>query len=679
MAVYFYICNMKNLLLVFITGTCILTSCRQKEKKPLYKNANEDWVWGKKNLSPKFTWLRNHKEYESQHFKDSFYTYYNDYVKKENIDSASHFLDYYSGQLNMLEAYDTLLCQTENNFIATYKNSANADVRYLLPGIVYHLAAQYQFKGDMDSAIYWNNFIASCADAIPVTKSFAMQNNAALYLEKGKLDMALPMFISAAEFSRQGNAPIPESMNYAMIGNTYGDLGAYDEAVKYYDLAINKMIIEKEVPDQVDFYYQKIKMLYNNTKDTTAIIVTADSLEACKKPILERYLSKSRSYLYRINTALYYKYECLNKPDSSNWYLQQCKQLADSIKNKGLKTDFAILTFENELKYKKKVSDEKKLLEITEKQVASNSLSTAEVLYGFLADNANKNNPSAALNYYKKQKEIQDKRLALNNKGKLFELVEKYETEKKEQQIILQKEELKNKNKTIALLFAALGFIGFAALAYRYWQSRKKLKIEKQMSENYTRQLLEKTEEERKRIATDLHDSISHELMGLKNSNTEGFKQVNQKIDTIINDIRIISRNLHPIMFDKVGLQNTIEQMAERVQQQNEFLLTSDINYANSLSAATELQIYRIIQEAINNIVKYANAIAGKISITETDTQVIVEIKDNGKGFDVAHTLNSSKAFGLHNIIERSKAIGGKANIASGNAGTVINIVIPKK
>jgi two-component system, NarL family, sensor kinase len=229
------------------------------------------------------------------------------------------------------------------------------------------------------------------------------------------------------------------------------------------------------------------------------------------------------------------------------------------------------------------------------------------------------------------------------------------------------------------LLLAALAFIVLAALAYRYWQSRKKLKIEKQMSENYTRQLLEKTEEERKRIATDLHDSISHELMGLKSSNTEEFKQANQKIDTIINDIRVISRNLHPVMFDKVGLQNTIEQMAERVQQQHGCLLTADINYANSLSSATELQIYRITQEAINNIVKYANAIAGKISINETDTQVMVEIKDNGKGFDVAHTLNSSKAFGLHNIIERSKAIGGKANIASGNTGTVINIVIPKK
>ncbi len=668
---------MIKLFYLFIIATYLLSSCQKKAKQPVYKNANEDWIWGKKNLSPRFNWLKNHKEFESQHFKDSFNTYYYNFIKNEQEDSAAYFIDYYSGQLNMLSNYDATMCSIENEFIKKYETSTKPNVLYEIPSVAYHLAGQYEFKGDLDSAIFWSNYIINHAQTIPQIKAFSMQNIGALYIRQGKLDKALPLFISAGRFHHNINNPIPESMSYAQIAKTYGDLAAYDEAKQYYDRAINMMIKEDERPNQVDFYYQKIKMLYNNIKDTAAVIVTADSLATCMKPIFEKYFSKSKSYRYRINTGIYYKYECINKPGSSNWYLQQCKTLADSIKNDELKTDYAILAIQHELKYNKKVSDEKKLLDITQKQVVANNLSDAELLYGFLAKNATVNKPGEALQYFNKQKEIQEKRLALNNKGKLFELAEKYETEKKEQQILLQKEALKGKSKTIALLIAALSFIILSALAYRYWLSRKKIKKEKQMTETYTKQLLEKTEEERKRIATDLHDSISHELLSLKTATKDEFNLLNNKIDSIINDVRIISRNLHPVLFDKVGLQNTIEQMVERVQFNNNFMLTSNINYTNRLSKASELQVYRIIQEATNNMVKYANAVAGKISIIENTNEVQIEIKDNGKGFDVETVLNSNNAFGLHNIIQRSNAIGGKSTIISGNNGTTINIIIP--
>jgi two-component system NarL family sensor kinase len=260
-----------------------------------------------------------------------------------------------------------------------------------------------------------------------------------------------------------------------------------------------------------------------------------------------------------------------------------------------------------------------------------------------------------------------------------FEANKKFETEKKEKQILVQQKNIAAKQRSIVALIASLAVLILSVLLFFFYQKQKQLKRQKTESFQFTQQLFEKTEEERKRIATDLHDSISHELISLKSATQTEFTQVNSKIDAIINDIRIISRNLHPVLFDKVGLQNTIEQMVERVQQQNNFMLTADIDYNNSLSSSAALQVYRIIQEAVTNIVKYANAIAGKIIITEDATKVYIEIKDNGKGFDVTETLNSSKAFGLYNIMERSKAIGGEAKITSSNAGTIINIVIPKK
>ncbi len=226
----------------------------------------------------------------------------------------------------------------------------------------------------------------------------------------------------------------------------------------------------------------------------------------------------------------------------------------------------------------------------------------------------------------------------------------------------------------------------------RIWKKEKEEKIElleiektnqliqdKINSLNFTKQLLETTELERKRIATDLHDSISHELLNLKSIFKQDIGVVNAKIDSIINDIRGISRNLHPVMFDKIGLVPNIEQLVERIQTQSDFLVNTEINYKGTLTSAEELQIYRIIQEALTNIVKYAKAHAAKITISDSNGLVAIEIKDNGKGFNVKETLNSGKAFGLHNILERSRAIAGEAQIDSTDNGTNIHIKILKK
>lgn len=175
-----------------------------------------------------------------------------------------------------------------------------------------------------------------------------------------------------------------------------------------------------------------------------------------------------------------------------------------------------------------------------------------------------------------------------------------------------------------------------------------------------------------------MHDSVSHELLSLKNSLDEKTEAANTKIDSIINDIRSISRNLHPVLFDKIGLKESINQMVERTQLVNDFMVTADIDYVANLSSSDELQIYRIVQEALSNIIKYADAIAAKITIAETKNNIRIEIKDNGKGFDVNQTLNNKNSFGLHNIIERSRAIGGEAKIVSDKNGTIITIEIKK-
>lgn len=287
---------------------------------------------------------------------------------------------------------------------------------------------------------------------------------------------------------------------------------------------------------------------------------------------------------------------------------------------------------------------------------------------------------------YKKAFETRAKENVLSeqiNSGEITNLLQKNQLSKqlnetiKENQIIDYKLKIKNLWLLISGFLILLLLVSFRL--FQIQKNRKQIKKETQMKTLFTKQLFKAIEDERKRIATDLHDGIGNELGVMKHFSTASAAQWNTKIDSIIEEIRTISRNLHPVMFDRIGLKITLEQLVERVQYHQNFMLTTEIDYTTPLNSDIELQMYRIIQEAVTNMVKHANAIAGKITITENEKAVLVEIKDNGKGFNRKEILENGRSFGLLNIMERSKAIGGRAIIKSDNSGTLITIEILKK
>lgn len=263
-------------------------------------------------------------------------------------------------------------------------------------------------------------------------------------------------------------------------------------------------------------------------------------------------------------------------------------------------------------------------------------------------------------------------------KGKLFELERKYDVELKEKTILKQEQKLSERNRTIFVLIAIVVIVLMISGLLFVWNKYRHNLKEKNLSEHFTAQMLLKTEEERKRIASDLHDSVSNELVNLRHAIENSQYQLKDKVDTILDEVRSISRNLSPTLFDKVGLSKSVEQLAEKTQQQEDFFLTADINYSGVLSNPKELQIYRIIQESVTNMIKHAEAHAGKITISETQQQVIVEIKDNGKGFDVQKMLQQGNCFGLLNITERAKYINAQVEYKSSPSGTIILLTIPK-
>jgi signal transduction histidine kinase len=182
--------------------------------------------------------------------------------------------------------------------------------------------------------------------------------------------------------------------------------------------------------------------------------------------------------------------------------------------------------------------------------------------------------------------------------------------------------------------------------------------------ENFTKQLFQNTEDERQRIAQDLHDGVGQDLILLKKSIVPNTAITESKISHILDQIRSISRNLHPVVLDKIGLKHTIEQYAERLMENEQ------------LSQSGELHLYRIIQEALNNTMKHANAHAAKVSIVPVENFLEVKIIDNGRGFAVQQMLQSKHSFGLHSILERGKVLGTTVKITSAKTGTAIEMMI---
>ncbi len=658
------------LALIFIVFTFLflLLSCQKKEEKAIYIKPPVE------KLDSLSAWFSTEDNFNDKNYLPQFYKYFNQKVDAKQWEEAATLL-YHTGRVVSLNSKsDTMMIKTHKNFIEKHQNAIPDRYKvglYLNLGMLYYYNSSFELaiatlkKGTQIPAKDYNTL---------VNLSSIYNELGYIYTETGKLDKGLEMSFKALDNSLMLRDTFGVGAAYDAISAVYLSMYDYENAEIYMDKAIfslnsvkqymgvltvyeNKLALHEEIEspnlkaliDSVYLFYQK----HNFKNDTHKLyvyswkagqllkekkITEAQKLLSEIRPLFDESKEKFLHSKY-IETAIIYDKITGQNTINSNIYQEAIP------KYKAEKDYVNLLICYDELKY-----------EATKKKDYKTAL--------FYADAYNDINDS-----------LRSRTLSLKAK----ELDKKYQIEKKERQIAIQKQEITQKNTSIALLIASLIGMCLMIAGYYLWQKQKTLKQDKANSMNFTKQLLENTEDERKRIASDLHDSISHELLNLKSVLTQDIKTVSGKIDTIINDIRGISRNLHPVMFDKIGLEPNIEQLVERVQQQNDFMVSTEINYQGSLSSADELQIYRIIQEALTNIIKYAKAHAGKITIEENQEQVFIEIKDNGKGFNVKEALNNGKSFGLHNIIERSRVIGGKAKISSSQEGTIIHINIPKK
>jgi signal transduction histidine kinase/Flp pilus assembly protein TadD len=285
--------------------------------------------------------------------------------------------------------------------------------------------------------------------------------------------------------------------------------------------------------------------------------------------------------------------------------------------------------------------------------------------------------------------EMSDSLSIMANKDNLAQLQviygkEKVETElenEKNKNTLLSKEnELKQTR--IQAIIAISGFLLIIGLGLVYIRH---VKLTRKQQKDFTQKLIENIDEERSRISKDLHDDIGQSLSIIKSKinlynsrKTTNLDGLDTEVGTVIEQTRNISHFLHPSFVAKLGLERSLVSLTEKTQESTGIVCSLYIkNELSSLTKETETQIYRILQECINNTVKHANATALKISIKENSSEILIKYQDNGVGIE--EQSSSQEGIGLLTIRERAVKINGKITVSSSHGkGYQLQLTISK-
>jgi signal transduction histidine kinase/ligand-binding sensor domain-containing protein len=205
-----------------------------------------------------------------------------------------------------------------------------------------------------------------------------------------------------------------------------------------------------------------------------------------------------------------------------------------------------------------------------------------------------------------------------------------------------------------------------------YYRRVNQLKKEKELQIDFSKQLIQSQEQERKRIASELHDSLGQDLLVIKNlalmnkSKDEQFEEISKTAGIAIDDVRRISYNLHPYQLDRLGLSKAIKSMFTNLEGVSKIKFHINIeNVDNLFEKEKEINIFRIIQECVTNIIKHSDANNARVFVEKVENVLFIEIADNGKGFSFESAKSESKGFGLKNLENRVSFIGGKLEFKS--------------
>ncbi|MGV6828288.1 MAG: histidine kinase [Flavobacteriales bacterium] len=538
----------------------------------------------------------------------------------------------------------------------------------------------YSAKGNFKNAI--SSYKAA---KIEFAKSKAKSREAVALLRISFAESDLGFFAEASQHIQQASklfVEIKDTLNIVNSKNAlsilYSQNAFYKEAKKERDEAI---VLAKFIGGS-----PLVSLYYNAAADARLLKHNQDWIHYLKLALLENEKSEYKSRLKpNILNNLVIAYAVSDSISQAEKYLLEIESKPKEY-TLGTNRDFYIEALKQlyfaKQNYKKAILYGKEHLQLKKEQESFVEIYNAEK---FLADVYKaQGNQLASLTHLNNYYTIKDSISSVQNVRTLAYYQTIYETEKRDFKIEAQKADIQllnvqNKVKNQWLLFGGLGLVflfGGIMLQRSYIFAKKKQKMQELFSQN----LINAQEEERTRVARDLHDSVGQKLMLLTKKTVHiGNQEMQTLANSTLDELRSISRGLHPSTIEKLGVTSAIKSLINEVDANTTIFFTTEIENLDSLiNKETALHLYRIIQESLNNMIKHSQAKAASICIMKKDTNLVAEIKDNGKGFVFSDTFKNKVSLGMKTLLERAKIINSEIKINSDLIkGTSIQLIIP--
>lgn len=547
--------------------------------------------------------------------------------------------------------------------------------------------------GDYPKAIeYSKKALSLSKDEMIVASSHnnigACQRNMGLY------EASLKSFLAALKIYDKKNDVLNQATIYNNMGLVYKSLEVADKAKSYHQKAIDA--------------YQKLnhkKGLSEAYNNLAIVYAEGNSLEQALE-----YFKKSLDFEIQLNDKRGIA-ESLNNVGGVYYYLEQTDS-AFIYFNKALKTEYSIQNFAGLASsynnigdvhlYKQDYNAAKKSFDsayfYAKKSKSAFDIENTLNYYALLYEA--KNDYKKASEFYKKKGVFSDSIQKLSNVKQLQELETKYQTAKKDTEIAknradLAEKELKLKKKN-TMIFGSLGFAFVLGLLGYLLYNQQKIKNNQLIKEVELKEALVKIEtqnklqEQRLQISRDLHDNIGSQLTFIISSidNLKYFDIAKDKLVSKFDNISGFTKNTITELRDTIWAMNknaiSIEDLQIRITNfidqaklatqgiLFDFAIEKNVNVSHEFSSLEGMNIYRIIQEAVNNAIKYANASQIKILLQQEENKMIFSISDNGIGFSETEIELGN---GLNNMKKRALELKAELKIeAEKGIGTMVSI-----
>ena len=475
----------------------------------------------------------------------------------------------------------------------------------------------------------------------------------------------------------------------ASMADIHSEKGETRQAIQFYEQTIGKRRDKANLCDD----YNNLGQLYSESK------MYLKSIDCFKKSI---YLSKNLKDSFRLSRG-YYNYSLvqleLQNFDSSLYYLNQSYNNDEYSSIPGNKITYlqtqARLYYDNgDDDMAQKLYDSSLIYSLKTK-LKNERLYVLQGLSSLLERKQQLSEANKILHW---QISLSDSLFSENIQNSIANLEVKYNTERKTTENIHLSKENKSQRVLLFVFGSCLVLLMLASFfIYKNQQNkRKKTLAETNLNINKILEEVNQTkmeawqdgqEKERSRLAAELHDRLggllvmaSHHFTGIekkfddiKKENEAAFSDFRMIINNAIIEVRELSKDISSNLVSKLGLPNAMLDLKEKIENATGLKVELNIHNAEAKVALTkEIGLFRIAQEALNNIMKHANATTVQLSLTGNENSLVLMIEDNGKGFEMSKNIDLA-GMGLKSMEKRMTDIGGTLNIDSKvGRGTIV-------